>query len=205
MGRNLPRSAPGMGTLSSNCGYQFPQDFLYSPLPTSGTICFDHQIYVLFCSLHFLEHMNKWHMWWPSSGAMFCLPAHSTKMLSFLGHVILSQHRRRRWLLPTQQWLKQTQLFIQCCVTRFSFKALFRNQCILGHHALPINSGAKMEELQGCRHIWEQMVTPTAVSREAGGHIYLMCGWWAYLYDVFLSDCKKPTILLHSPPWLCTL
>lgn len=54
------------------------------------------------------------------------------------------------------------------------FQGAFQKSDILGYHALPINSGAKMEELQGCRHIWEQMVIPTAVSKEASGHVYLM-------------------------------
>lgn len=175
MGLNLPRNVPRMKTLSSKCGYQFSQDFLSSLLPASGTICFCHQIYVLFSSLHFLVQTNKWQMWWSSSGTMLCLPAHSNKMLSFLGHVILSQHKKEEVSSNTAVVEANTAyLYTTLCHHRFSFKALFRNQCILGHHALPINFGAKMEELQGCRHIWEQMVTSTVVSKEAGGHIYLM-------------------------------
>lgn len=118
---------------------------------------------------------------------MLCLPAHSNKMLSFLGHVILSQHRRRRWILPTQQWLKQTQLFIYNSVSpQILFQRIFQKSVYLRTSCSSHKFWCQNGRVTGLQAYWEQMVTPTAVSKEADGHIYLMCGWWAYLFDVRL-------------------
>lgn len=191
--------SPKMGTLSSKCGYQFSQDFFSSLLPGSGTICFYHKIYVLFSSLHFLVQTDKWQMWWLSSGTMLCLPAHSNKMLSFLGHVILSQHRRKRWILPTQQWLKQTQLFIYNSVSpQILFQCIFQKSVYLRTSCSSHKFWCQNGRVTGLQAYWEQMVTPTAVSKEADGRIYLMCGWWAYLSDVKLVS----VLIWYGFAWL---
>lgn len=67
-----------------------------------------------------------------------------------------------------------------------------------------------MKEIQGGRHIWEQMVTPTAVSKdagghiyliEAGGHIYMMCFWVIVRSQAFYS-IHHYGYALRSKPFL---
>lgn len=70
------------------------------------------------------------------------------------------------WCSPKETVVVKANLTIYTTVSLgIHFQGPFPTSEILGCHALPHEFDAKMEELHGCRHICEQMVIPTAVSK----------------------------------------
>lgn len=82
-------------------------------------------------------------------------------------------------------------IYTTLCHQEYIFKALFRNQYILGRHALSHKFGCQTGRATGLQ-----------AYLGADGNIYccVQIGWWAYLSDMFLGYDKKPVISLYSPP-----
>lgn len=125
---------------------------------------------------------------------MSYLPAYFNRKLNFLGHVILSQHRRGivGLMFPKETVVVRVNPAIETTVS-------------LGiHFQGSFQTSVYLRTSRSSPWIWCQngRVTWLQAYLGADGNTYccVQIGWWAHLSDMLLSYDKKPTISLYSPP-----